>query len=201
MSARRSARSHFTLRRKAIPGRLQCLPHLRRNLRCHRHNLQFAHCPNLAPEISIQRCHFAGSLPTNLSAIRAQIPGHHLFIYEISVKFLGYFPPPPPPSAAPPPFGNVTTNRVCSHSASKFECPPCALTIPFEMLNPSPVPCPTCFVVKKWLADFIPELFWDTLAAVHHGNLRVRSYGFHFHFHPFSRPWFYRVHGVVQQVQ
>ncbi len=92
MSARRSARSHFTLCRKAIPGCLQCLPHLRCNLRCHRHNLQFAHCPNLAPEISIQGGHFAGSLSTNLSAIRAQIPGHHLFIYEISLKFLGYFP-------------------------------------------------------------------------------------------------------------
>jgi hypothetical protein len=37
------------------------------------------------------------------------------------------------------------------------------------MLNPSPVPCPTCFVVKKWLAGFIPELFCHSRAAVHHG--------------------------------
>src|ERR1700722_10173402 len=34
----------------------------------------------------IQEGHFAGSLGTNLSAIRAQIPGSHLFIYEIPVS-------------------------------------------------------------------------------------------------------------------
>src|ERR1700687_2019927 len=149
MSARRSARSHFTLRRKAIPGRLQCLSHLRRNLRCHRHNLQFAHYPHLAPEISIQRGHFAGSLPTNLSAIRAQIPGHHLFIDEISVKFLGYFPPSTATLCSSPPFGKVTTNRVCSHSASNSNArhvpqrflSKCSIPVPFLSMQKGSVSC------------------------------------------------------------
>src|SRR5438309_9441844 len=38
---------------------------------------------------------------------------------------------------------------VCSQSGSRCRLPPCASTIPLEILSPSPVPGPATFVVKN----------------------------------------------------
>jgi hypothetical protein len=98
-----------------------------------------------------------------------------IFIYEISVKFLGYFPTSAATLCSSAAFSNVITNRVCSHPACKFNCQLCAATIPCEMLNRSPVPSPSFFAVKNGWPTLFLNCFWDTLAAVHHGNLHIRS--------------------------